>query len=290
MDELVELALRHTTQDGINQTRIPQLQILRNPVTSVRVHAVHTPMLCYLAQGAKEMTVAGKVYRYAAHEYLVSTVDLPITGEVVEATRKRPYLCWAVVLEPRTVHEVLRDGALEAPRSERPGIFVGRGDAVLGDAVLRLARCLDDPADEAVLGPAIVREIVYRLLRGRFGAVVRELGVSGGRTERVSRAVERLKNDFAAPLRVEALARVAGMSTSSFHEHFKKLTTLSPLQYQKQLRLQEARRLLLGAGEGAAEVAFRVGYQSPSQFSREYARFFGRPPMADARGGEARGR
>lgn len=285
MNELVQLALRHAPADGIVDTRIPQLQVIRNSQTAGRVHAVHRPLMCFLAQGAKEMTVAGKIYRYAASEYLVSTVDLPTTGEVVEASARRPYLCWAVALEARTIHEVLSDTALEPDATTaRSAIFVGRPDEALADAVLRLARCLDDPTDAKVLAPAIVREIVYRLLRSRYGGVVRELGVVGSRTERIARAIVRLKADFAEPLEVEDLARLAGMSASSFHEHFKKLTTLSPLQYQKQLRLQEARRLLLAAGEGAADVAFRVGYQSPSQFSREYARFFGRPPMQDVRG------
>jgi len=279
---LTELALRHGKR-GMHETRIPGLALVYADAPSEPIHAVQRPSLCLLAQGSKEVTVAGKTYRYAAGGFLVSTVDLPITGEIIEASAKKPYLCWVVAIEPTVVYDVLRAGDFSAPGASGPGIFVGRSDAQLGDAVLRLVRCLDDERDRAVLAPSLFREIVYRLLRGRFGGVVHELGVAGSRTQRLLHAIERLKNDYREPMNVDELAKLAGMSVSTFHEHFKKVTMLSPLQYQKLLRLQEGRRLLATSDASAAEVAYRVGYQSPSQFSREYARHFGAPPMRDVR-------
>ncbi|HYD83972.1 MAG TPA: helix-turn-helix domain-containing protein, partial [Opitutus sp.] len=154
---------------------------------------------------------------------------------------------------------------------------------VLTDAVARLVRCLDASGDRVVLVPGILREIVYRLLSSPFGAMIADFGMAGSRTQRITRAITHLKNRFAEPLRVADLAHLAGMSVSTFHEHFRRITTLSPLQYQKMLRLQEARRLLVADGAGAADIGFRVGYQSPSQFSREYSRLFGRSPSADMR-------
>lgn len=279
---LTELASKHA-KNGMHETCIPGLSLVCARAPSEPIHSLQRPSLCYLAQGAKEVTVAGKTYRYAAGGFLVSTVDLPITGEIIEASEKRPYLCWVVAIDPAIVYELVRAGDFDGADASQPGIFVGRGDALLGDAVLRLVRCLDDARDRAVLAPSYVREVIYRLLRGRFGGIIRELGVAGSRTQKLARAIERLKADFRAPINVEQLAKLAGMSVSTFHEHFKRVTTLSPLQYQKQLRLQEGRRLLAVGGASAAEVAYRVGYQSPSQFSREYARHFGSPPMRDAR-------
>jgi AraC-like DNA-binding protein len=286
MGELAEIAIRHSRPVLVSPTAIPQLAIYRSETPSAPVPAVHRPSLCFVAQGTKEMTLGGKVFRYTAGEYLISTVDLPTTGEIVEGSTRRPYLCFALTIDPGVVYDVLRDAnqsLVDRERPERPAMFVGKNDGPVTDAMLRLVRCLDEPGDCAVLAPGIIREILYRLLQGKFGAMVREVGIVGSRTQRIAKAIEQLKNGFAESLEIGRLARLAGMSASSFHEHFKKVTTLSPLQYQKQLRLQEARRLLVAEGTSAADVAFRVGYQSASQFSREYARFFGRPPRADVR-------
>ncbi|MDB4943282.1 MAG: araC [Labilithrix sp.] len=286
MGELADIASRHAGPELMTRTALPDVEIFCSPARSAPIPAVYRPCLCFLAQGAKEVTLGGKVYRYEAGEFLVSTVDLPMTGEIVEATPRRPYLCIALGIDAGAVYDVLRDASsslVDRGTSDGPSIFIGRNELPVTDAVLRLARCLDDPGDRAVLAPGIIREILYRLLQGKFGGVVREVGIVGSRTQRIAKAIEHLKNGFAQSLRIEELAHLAGMSASSFHEHFKKVTTLSPLQYQKQLRLHEARRLLLAEGTSAADVGFRVGYQSPSQFSREYARFFGRPPRADLR-------
>jgi AraC-like DNA-binding protein len=284
MTELADIALRHAGPESITQTALPQLAIYTSYERSEPVPSVYRPSLCFLAQGAKEVTLGGKVYRYEAGEFLVSTVDLPVTGEIVEASRRRPYLCFAMVIDPAVVYDVLRDASpsiVDRGSTDRPSIFVGRNDPAVADAVLRLARCLDDEGDRAVLAPSITREILYRLLQGKFGPIVREVGIVGSRTQRIAKAIEHLKNAYTQSLRIDELAQLAGMSPSSFHEHFKKVTTLSPLQYQKRLRLQEARRLLVAEATSAADVGFRVGYQSASQFSREYARFFGNAPTRD---------
>lgn len=285
MKELIELALAHTPGDGFWQTRLPVLSILRSAATANRVPAVQRPMFCLIVQGAKEVTVGQRVYRYTPPQYLLSTVDLPMTGEVIEATPRKPYLCFALAIEPSAVFDVLEQTSIVPAADTRPAVSVGEADAALVDAVLRLARCIPSTNDCAVLAPGILREITYRLLTGPLGAIVRDIGVVGSRTQRVAKAIAHLKNAFAEPMAIIDLARLAGMSVSSFHEHFKKVTTLSPLQYQKQLRLHEARRLLMADSGGAGDVGFRVGYQSASQFSREYARYFGHPPTRDLRAG-----
>lgn len=283
MQELVDLAMRHSPGDGFWDTRLPVLRVLRSSVTANPVPAVQRPMLCLIVQGTKEVTVGDSVYRYAPGQYLLSTVDLPMTGEVIEADGKKPYLCFALAIEPSTVYEVLENSGLSAEADTRAAVSVEKADAPLVDAMTRLARCIPSATDCAVLAPGIVREIIYRLLTGPVAAMVREIGVVGSRTQRVAKAIAHLKNAYAEPIEVADLAHLAGMSPSSFHEHFKKVTTLSPLQYQKQLRLHEARRLLLADATSAGDIGFRVGYQSASQFSREYARYFGHPPSQDLR-------
>jgi AraC-like DNA-binding protein len=250
------------------------------------VHAVHRPSLCFIVQGAKEVSVGRALFRYRSLEFLFTSVDLPMTGQVLEATPSKPYLCLVLEIEPSLVFELATASAGLAPESSprtEPAIFVGKRDEQLTDAFFRLLQCSATPLDAQILAPGVIREITYRLLLGPYGNSVRAAAVVGSQTQRIGKAIERLKRDYAKPLPVERLARVAGMSVSSFHDHFKRVTTLSPLQYQKQLRLQEARRLLLGDAANAAEVGFKVGYESPSQFSREYARFFGLPPLSDAK-------
>ena len=252
-----------------------------------RVPTVHRPSLCFVAQGAKEVVLGTSVYRYGEGEFLFSSVDLPITGEVLEASRSKPYLCLvleidaSVVFELATVLKLPPSRAGATPRA----LFVGERDPDMTHAFERLVRCLAKRADAEVLAPSLMREITYRLLQGPYGAAVRELGIADSQTRRVARAIELLKQRFTEPLPTAALARAAGMSVSSFHAHFKRVSSMSPLQYQKHLRLHEARRLLHAGRPSAAEVAFQVGYESTSQFSREYARLFGLPPIRERRTG-----
>lgn len=283
--ELVAMALRASSSAPMTPTAIPSLQVLRADHSGERIHSVLRPSLCFLVQGAKEVTVGEEVLRYQAGEFLFSTVELPVTGEVVQAAPGRPYLCLMVEIDLAVVFELASAAAgfFAAPSSPERAIFVGQSDDLMTHAFLRLMTCLGHRMDVEVLAPIILREITFRLLMGPYGDTLRELVVVGSQTQRVAKAIDRLKHEFQRPLRVEELAQVAGMSASSFHQHFKKVTALSPLQYQKQLRLQEARRLLLGDAGGAGDVAFRVGYESPSQFSREYARFFGVSPSSDVK-------
>lgn len=283
MQDVIEIIKRHVRKDGFGPTAISTLEVVRSSVPSDPIPAVYRPSLCYVLQGTKEVSVAGRAYRYTAGQYLVSSVDLPLTGEIVEATPARPYLCLVVALAPAPIYDVLQSTTRRPGAGAKAGLYVGRAEPALSDAIARLARCLDSRDDGAVLVPGIMHEIIYRLILGPFGTMIAEMGMAGSRTQRITRAIAHLKNQFARPLRVPDLARLSGMSVSTFHEHFRRITTLSPLQYQKLLRLQEARRLLIADGAGAADIGFRVGYQSPSQFSREYARHFGHPPSADLR-------
>jgi AraC-like DNA-binding protein len=281
-NDLVELALRHSVAGSAEKTAISGLCVVRADRAQERVHSVHRPSLCLLAQGAKEVTVGSTLFRYRSPQFLFSSVDVPVTGVVTEATPDEPYLCLMLEIEPSMVLELASAGCVPSMTSDSGrAIFVGKGDERMTAAFTRLLDCLSHPLDVDVLAPSVVREITYRLLRGPYGAAVRDLGTPGSQTRRIARAIEHLQRGFSQALRVEALARVAGMSVSSFHHHFKQVTRSSPLQFQKRLRLQEARRLLLSQAANAADVGFQVGYESPSQFSREYARLFGSPPIQD---------
>ncbi|MDB5312256.1 MAG: AraC family transcriptional regulator CmrA [Gemmataceae bacterium] len=241
---------------------------------------MYEPSLCVVAQGSKEVLLAGEAHRYDhAHSLLVS-VDLPVAARVVEASPGRPCLMVRISLDPAVVGELLADGTTAPP----PGPRGARREPVeppLLDAVGRLVALLDSPQDIGPLSPLVLREITYRVLTGSQGARLRQIASAGAPAQRVVRPVRRLKDHFAEPLRVESLARHVRMSPSAFHHHLKCVTAMSPLQYQKRLRLQEARGLMLGEGLDAAEAAFRVGYESPFQFNREYRRMFGAPPRRD---------
>jgi len=280
--DLVALAMRWAPKAGQHTTPIPALQILRADATYERVHSMHRPSLCFIVQGAKIVRVGERTLRYGTEEFLYSSVELPITGEVVEASSRRPYIVLALEIEPHIVFDLVSTSESAERRKAQRAIFVGR-DAQMTDAFRRLLECLADPGDAQVLVPMVIREIVYRLLRGPYGAAVRDVGIADGQTHRIVSVIERLKRDYAEAISMAALARLAGMSVSSFHAHFKKVTTLTPLQYQKHLRLREARRLLLTSATTAADAGYQVGYESASQFNREYSRYFGLPPMSDVR-------
>jgi AraC-like DNA-binding protein len=253
--------------------------------TTGRVHGVSYPSFCVIAQGAKEIYLGDEGYRYDPYHYLLATVELPVVIQMMEASPEKPHLGLRLDLDPSLVASVLLEAGMPSPRREAVSvraIDVSPLDANLLDTTLRLVRLLEAPAAEArVLLPLVTREIVFRLLVGEQSARLRHIAVLGGHPDGIARAIERLRHDFDKPLRIESLAHDLGMSPSGFHEHFKAVTALSPLQFQKQLRLQEARRLLLGEDVDAATVAYRVGYDDASHFSREYKRHFGQPPMRD---------
>jgi AraC-like DNA-binding protein len=281
-EELVERIGQAIREDGTVQPLLG-LHLARCSLPIARVHGVLEPSVCVIAQGCKEVLLGDSRYQYDPSHYLLATIELPSVGQVLEASKERPYLSLQLELAPTLVGSVLLEAGYPSPpsRAEVSALDVSSLDGPLLDAFVRLVRLLDAPAEAPVLRPLITREILYRLLLGEQGARLRYLAIMGGYTSHIARAVARLRQDFDQPLRLEQLARELGMSVSGFHHHFKAVTALSPLQFQKRLRLQEARRLMLSEDLDAASAAFRVGYHDASHFNREYKSLFGVPPMRD---------
>jgi len=281
--ELAELIAGSVGADGVVEAA-PGLRLTRASEPTDRIHAVSLPSLCIIAQGAKEVYLGESLYRYDSERYLLATIEVPLTGRVVEATRSRPYLALRLDLDPVLVGSVMVEaGVLSAnSQSDAKAIVVSTLDSELLDAVVRLVRLLRSPSEAGVLLPLVKREIVFRLLIGDQGARLRHLPLQGSHSDRIAKAVQKLRREFDRPLRVEALAKELGMSPSGFHHHFKAVTEMSPLQYQKQIRLQEARQLMLGENLDASSAGYRVGYEDPSHFSRDYKRLFGDAPARDA--------
>jgi AraC-like DNA-binding protein len=259
------------------------LVLRRASAPTPHVHGVSYPSFCVITQGAKEMALGEDVFRYDPAHYLIATAEMPISTAIVEASVDEPFLGVVVRLDPLLIGSVMVECGHLDPRGQAPvkAIDVSTLDEDLLDAVLRYVRLLDAPDEAPFLAPLIRREIVFRLLIGTQGWRLRQLTASGGAVHRVARAIDRLCRDVATPIRIEDMARDLGMSVSSFHHHFKAVTAMSPLQFQKQLRLQEARRLMLGEDLDAASAGFRVGYDDPSHFNRDYKRLFGEPPLRD---------
>jgi AraC-like DNA-binding protein len=281
---LATLIARHTNGkgDGFHQTAIAQLEFQRVSSVSTALRGVCDPIFAILVQGQKDALLGEEIYRYSAAQYLVVSVDLPLGAFITEATPDKPYLGFKLNLDPRQLCDlIIQTVAKRQPENAVRGLFVSTIDTPLLDCALRLTRLLDTPEDIPIVAPLIMREIYYRLLMSEQGEAVRQIATSGSNMQRIAAVIKRLKADFAQPLRVEDLAEQVKMSASSFHHHFKAVTSMSPLQYQKQLRLLEARRLLLAENSDASNAAYEVGYESPSQFSREYARMFGAPPIRD---------
>lgn len=255
--------------------------MIRANEASAPVPAVYEPCICLIARGSKRVSVGDQSVEYSASRYLLVSLDLPLFGHVLEATATEPYLCCQVGLDRAVMAQMVLAEEEAAPAVDLPALAVGRPEPDLLDAVCRLIRLLERPETIATLAPLVEREIVYRLLIGPHGPILRRLATGDGHLGQISRATEWIRRHFRDPLRVADVAAAAGMSTSSLHEHFKLLTSVTPLEFQKQLRLHEARRLMLAEGANAGTAGFAVGYESPSQFSREYRRLFGAPPRRD---------
>ncbi|HYB02758.1 MAG TPA: AraC family transcriptional regulator [Ktedonobacteraceae bacterium] len=281
-EELVERIARAVREDGTIQP-LQGLYLSRVSFPLKPLHTVLEPSLCGIAQGSKEVLLGDSRYRYDPSHYLLSTIELPRVSQVLEASPERPYLSLRLSLSPALVSSVMEDTGYTSPpgHTDERAIDVSPLDGNLLDAVVRLIRLLDSSAEAPVLMPLITREIIYRLLVGSQGARLRHLALQGGYTPDIARAVKLLRQDFDQPLHIESLARELGMSVSGFHHHFKAVTALSPLQFQKRLRLQEARRLMLSEDLDATSAAYRVGYHDASHFNREYKSLFGVPPMRD---------
>jgi AraC-like DNA-binding protein len=284
LEEMARLIARFAATDGAHSTAVPSLDLYRASAPSEVMHGVHQPCVCVIAQGAKRVMLNGEAYVYDRARYLAASVDLPVTGQVTHASVAEPYLSLKVGIDLRDVAAMLLEMSLpEVDAVPARGLYMSRLGPDLVEALVRLLRLLDTPEDIPALAPLALREFVYRLLKSEEGARLRHAVSANGRARRIARAVDWLRTHFTEPLSVGGLAAQANMSVSSFHEHFKAVTAMSPLQFQKQLRLQEARRLLLAETVDAASAGHRVGYESASQFSREYSRLFGAPPAADMR-------
>jgi AraC-like DNA-binding protein len=280
--ELADLVGRHTPHEGMHSTALQRLSLIRYSTATQPHHSVYDPALCIVVQGRKRALLGETAYVYDPASFLIVSVDLPVVGCVIEASAQEPYLCLKLDLNLPALSELLLEyGGAPSASAAGPGLALSKMDPNLLDSVVRLLRLLDTPADRAALAPLAEREILYRLLTGEQGHLVRQVACAESRLSQVSRAIAWIKNNYRDRFSIEAVAAEARMSASSLHEHFRAVTTMSPLQYQKQLRLQEARRLMLAEALDAATAGFRVGYESPSQFSREYRRLFGAPPASD---------
>ncbi|WP_426044072.1 AraC family transcriptional regulator N-terminal domain-containing protein [Caulobacter sp. DWR3-1-2] len=284
--ELAALIERYAPQDGSYEVCGPRCAVVRTSQPSEPVHGVFGAAACVVAQGTKQVISGGQTLIYDALRYVVVSVDLPVIGQVIEATPETPYLCFRMELDPEVIGDLLLQTGAEAALAHDGGPLIGamavsEVNPPLLDAVMRMVRLMETPRDAAVLAPLIEREILYRILLGDQGPRLAQITRANGRMRQVRRAIGWIKQHFDEPFRIEDLAAEARMSPSALHRHFKAVTALSPLQYQKQLRLQEARKLILVQRLDAGSAGHAVGYDSASQFSREYARLFGAPPLRD---------
>jgi AraC-like DNA-binding protein len=284
-EAMIEKIARMTVEGSLQTTAIPELSLYRREAPSEPVSYLHGPSICLIAQGAKQVILGEEAYEYDANHFLVTSVGMPVIAQVTEASKECPYLGLTLRLDLKVMAQLIMDNKLPLPsvRSSGRGMAVSEVSTPLLDAFLRLLDLLDEPADIPIIAPLVQREIYYRLLVGDQGLRLRQIVETGSRSHQIARAIEWLNENYTRPLRIDELAAYASMSTSSFHHHFRSLTAMSPLQFQKCLRLQEARRLMLIEHLDAATAALRVGYESPSQFSREYRRLFGAPPLRDLR-------
>lgn len=283
LTRLARLIGAHAPADGCFELRLPGAHAIRRSRTNPElVHAVQRPALCLVAQGAKRVMLGQEVYEYAPSRMIVFSVDVPVTAQVTRASRSEPYLCFRLDLDAHKIAElVLKVYPRGLPRiDESRGVCVGQANVSLINAVIRLFELLAQPGVE-LLAPLVVDEILIRVLLSSLGVRVAQIGLAESSVNGIAKAVSWLRANFSQPIKVEELAELAHMSVSSFHQHFKSVTAMSPLQFQKALRLQEARRLMLSTMMDAGTASWQVGYQSASQFSREYGRFFGSAPLKD---------
>jgi AraC-like DNA-binding protein len=280
VDELRALLAKHARPDM--STIIEDVLVSRTPVGGPPAPSMTGTILAFVAQGRKRIALGDRVYDYRAGQYLVASVDMPITGNYIDISPSEPALGIGLVLRPDKVAELLMTNDLPKPAGTPEGMAVSDASPELIDAVTRLARLLDQPRDARALAPLIKQEILWRVMTGEQGAVVRQLGTQDSSLSHIAKAVRWIRENYAESFKVENVARIAGMSESAFYRNFQAVTAMSPIQFQKQIRLQEA-RLLLATNRDVTSVSHRVGYDSPSQFSREYRRQFGAPPSQDAK-------
>ena len=281
---LAGLISAHIPYDGYFELRIPGLHATRSSRTNTElVHAVSRPALCIIAQGAKSVMLGQEVYEYDASRMLIFSLDLPVAGQVTRASHSEPYLCLILDLDPHRIAELSLKVYPHGPPPVQEGrsVYVCKASASIVNAATRLLELTAQPDDAELLAPLVIDEILIRLLRSPVGGRVAQIGIADSNMYRIEKAVSWLRANFSLPMKVEELAGLANMSVSSFHQHFKSVTSMSPLQYQKALRLQEARHLMLSTAMDGSTASRQVGYLSASQFSRDYSRFFGSAPTKD---------
>jgi len=282
LSELQSLIARHA-RVGAPATVLAGVRATVSPVATEAIHCVNEPGLGLVVQGAKRTVVGDRVFEYGAGDFVVTSVDLPIASRITQASAGRPYLACGLTLQPAAIASLLLEASGADDVATPPcGMGVHAAPVELVEAMTRLLRLLDAPRDAPVLRPLVEREILWRLLCGPQGGRVRQIGLADSRLAQVRHAIRHIRQHYAAALSIEALAALANMSESSFHRHFRAVTAMSPIQFQKQIRLQEARSRLLADADDVAAVGYAVGYDSASQFSREYSRMFGAPPGRDA--------
>ncbi|KKC27920.1 AraC family transcriptional regulator [Sphingomonas sp. SRS2] len=264
------------------ETGIPRVAMVQGAIPEHELAAVYDPMVNLILRGSKSMTIGERTLHYDPATYFVMSIDLPAVGTIHPAPTGEPYLAVSLTIDPQVVGAMLADAGAPVSAPSSGSFSVASVTPELLDAWVRMLRLIERPAEIPVLAPAYEREILYRVLQGPHGAMLRDIAMPDTALSRIRLAIQWIRNNFTSPLRVEALAEIAAMSASAFHRHFKAATAMSPLQFQKRIRLMQARMLLIAGAQSAASVAFDVGYESASQFSREYARFFGMPPARDA--------
>jgi AraC-like DNA-binding protein len=274
--KLVNRAEARRTESGI-----PRLAMVKGEIPAHKLSAVYEPMINLVVQGSKILTIGEQVLHYNPASYFVMSVDLPATGKVVAAAPDKPYMAVSLTISAAVIAEVMTNSPVIPIPDNARGFSVCEMNERLMDAWYRLVRLIDTPQDIPSLAPLYERELLYLVLQGPQGWLLQEIASAGSALTKIHKAIQWIRQHYQQTLMIEQLADIASMSSSAFHRHFKNVTDLSPLQYQKQMRLLEARRILLESQQGAADIAYQVGYESPSQFSREYARFFGLPPMQD---------
>jgi AraC-like DNA-binding protein len=270
----------HAGPRGIAPTAIPGLTAIRADQPGELQYAISRPLLALVVQGRKRVMMGKQIFDFGAGDSMVIAADVPTVSQITRADVSKPYYALVFDLLPAVIEELIVEmGGVQAGRGSP--IRVDRTEGEVTDTASRLMRLVDRPSAAAVLQTPVIREMHYWLLAGHHGAIIRNLGIVDGAAQRIARAVAVIRSDYARPVRAERLAEVAGMSPSTFHQHFRAVTSLSPLQFQKQLRLLEARRMMLSDGASASTAAYAVGYQSVPQFTREYGRFFGSPPVRE---------
>jgi len=281
--QLIELrALAATAENRRTETGIPRVAMVQGAIPEHMLAAVYDPMINLILQGSKSLTVGDRTLHYDPATYFVMSIELPAVGVVNPTSTGEPYLAVSLTLDPAVLTTLLNDLPAPSGRGKQDaGFSVATVTPALMDAWVRMLRLMGDPVAIAALAPVYEREILYHVLQGPHGWMLREIAAPDTAMARVSQAIQWIRRDYAAPIRVEALAQKAAMSVSAFHRHFKAVTNLSPLQYQKRVRLLNARTLMLASASSVTKAAFEVGYESATQFSRDYARVFGLPPARD---------